>query len=104
MSDPWKWHTRISDNSPVFAMLFDGQNHAAIARVPDIKIETDMFAEVRFRMNDGEMPQFASTGDYIVWENGTACVWNRASFTRAHREGKPTGRKLGPKDSGLPPQ
>lgn len=100
MTDPWKWFTRIHDNSPVVAMLYDGQNHNAIARVPSIKIEPDMFAGVRFRINDTEPPQFASVGDYVVWEGGTAVVWNMAAFTRAHREGKPSGGKLGSKDAG----
>jgi hypothetical protein len=100
MDDAWKWYTRKSDNSAVFAMLFNGQNHADLARVPGIKIEVDMFAEVRFAVPPDFVPQFASKGDFIAWESGHLFAWNRPSFTSAHVEGKPQGRRLGSKDAG----
>jgi hypothetical protein len=103
MTDPWQWWTRKHDNSPVFAMLFDGQNHAAVARIPRISVEPDMFAEVRFRIPPDNMPHYATTGDYITWSEGHVSVWNRSSFLNAHTLGRPKGRKLGSKDAGSPP-
>ena len=86
MEDSWKWYTRKSDNAPVFAMLYNGQNHADLAWVPGIKIEADMFAEVRFAVPPDFVPQFASKGDFIVWESGHLFAWNRPSFMNAHVE------------------
>ena len=104
MSDPWQWWTRKHDNAAVFVLLFTGQNQADVARIPRVKIEADMFAGIRFSYPPHDIPQFASSGDYIVWESGHALVWNRASFLNAHTEGRPKGRQLGSKDAGgIPP-
>ena len=100
MTDPWQLYTRKHDNAAVFAMLFNGQNAEAVARIPNVKIEEDMFAGIRFSTPPDNIPQFASSGDYITWTQGYTSVWNRTSFLHAHKEGKPEGRKLGAKDAG----
>jgi len=100
MEESWKWYTRKHNNAPVFALLFNGQNHADVARIPGVTIDADMFAGIRFSQPPHNIPQFASSGDYIAWEDGHASVWNRTSFLFAHTLGKPKGRRLGSKDAG----
>ena len=99
MEESWSWWTRRHDNAAVFALLFNGQNHDQLSRIPDAQIESDMFAEVRIACPPNP-PQFAAIGDFITWESGCVIVWNKGSFINAHTIGKPSGRKLGSKDAG----
>jgi hypothetical protein len=70
MAAPWQWYTRWHDNAAAFAMLFNGQNTEAVARIPQVKFEADMFAGIRFYTPPDNIPQFASSGDYITWTQG----------------------------------